>query len=111
MTETPTTAIATIADEDTILGFQLAGVSHGAVFDERTITETLQRFKDAKILIVTEPVADYLRTHGLLDGITATLAELPGKRGSTGSSLKALNQLLQEAIGVQLKDDQRRKEQ
>lgn len=99
------TDIATIADEDTILGFKLAGVSQGAVFDERTVAESVARFKDVKVLIVTEQVAEHLRANDLLEGVTATLAEIPGKQGSTGAALKNIGRLLQEAIGVQLKDE------
>jgi vacuolar-type H+-ATPase subunit F/Vma7 len=58
--------IAVIGDEDTVLGFQLAGVKHGALFSEESIKESLSTFADAKILILTEQVAEYLRQQQLM---------------------------------------------
>lgn len=94
--------IATIADEDTVIGFKLAGVD-GTVFTEESVKETLDKYKEAKILILTEKVAEHLRSTGLMDTITATIAEIPDKTGSTGAVLRNIAQLFEEAIGVQLK--------
>lgn len=94
--------IITIADKDTVVGFKLAGVD-GVVFDEHTIAETLEEHKDARILILTERVASHLREHGLMERVTATIAEIPDKHGSTGAILENLSKLFEEAIGVKLK--------
>lgn len=93
--------LMTIGDEDAVLGFQLAGVP-GIVFTEDTIKESLKTASQAKILILTEAVASYLRDNDLTPkGIV--IAEIPSKDGSSGAAMKNISRLLEEAIGVQLK--------
>lgn len=95
--------IATIADEDTVIGFKIAGVKDGIVFNKDTIEEDIKNFKDAKVLILTEKVADYLREKDLMKKINATIAEIPDKGGSTGAALENISRMFEEAIGVKLK--------
>ncbi len=97
--------IAVFADEDTVLGFRLAGVKRAELFDPATARERLGRVGHAKILIVTEPVAEHLRQHSLIGLVTGSLAEIPDKRGGTGTALKNISRLLEEAIGVRLKEE------
>lgn len=97
--------IAVIADEDTLLGFQLAGVKHGKIFTPETVKESLKKFASAKILILTEHVAEHLREEGLMEDVACVIAEIPDKSGSTGTALKNIGRLLEEAIGVRLKGE------
>jgi vacuolar-type H+-ATPase subunit F/Vma7 len=95
--------IATIADEDTVLGFKLAGVKEGAIFNPETIKEDLDRYKDVKILILTEKAAQYIREKGMMKDVRAAIAEVPDKGGSTGAALQNISRMFKEATGVKLK--------
>lgn len=95
--------IAIIGDEDTVLGFQLAGVKHVAIFTEESVKESLDELGKAKILILTEAVATYVREEDLLRRVQSVIIEIPDKRGGTGGALKNISRLLEEAIGVKLK--------
>lgn len=98
--------IAIIADEDTVLGFQLAGVKAAAVYNpgEPLDHETIEKLGAAKILILTEKVAEQFRKEGVMKKISAVIAEIPDKSGSTGTALQHIGHLLEEAIGVRLKE-------
>ena len=98
--------IAIIADEDTLLGFQLAGVKQSLIFSEDGIKEQLQAVREAKILILTEKVAEYLRGNDLMEDVESVIAEIPDKEGSTGTALRNIGRLLEEAIGVRLKGEE-----
>jgi vacuolar-type H+-ATPase subunit F/Vma7 len=100
------TDIAIIADKDTLTGFRLAGIINAAEFNETTIKETLEKFNDAKILIMTEKVVTYIRENDLMQFVQATVAEIPDKSGSTGHALEELSQLFESAIGVALKQEE-----
>lgn len=95
--------IVCIGDEDTVIGFKMAGVKDALVFDEQTIKEDLENFKEAKVIILTETVAEHLRSSDLMDKISASVAEVPDKSGSKNTALKNLSKLFEEAIGVKLK--------
>ena len=95
--------IATIADEDTVLGFKLAGVKEGVIFNPETIKNDIEKYKNYKIIILTEKVAQYLRDNDLIKMIKATIAEVPDKEGSTGAALQNISKMFEEAIGVKLK--------
>lgn len=99
------TDIAIIADQDTLLGFELVGIKNSTIFDEKTIKEELKKYHNTKILILTEKVASYLREHKLLENIKATIAEIPDKSGSTGKALEEISKLFESAVGVKLKGE------
>lgn len=95
--------IAVLGDEDTVLGFKLAGVTEGTIYEASTVKETIDRYAGMRIIIMTEHVAEELRASGLMEHVKPVVAEIPGKQGSSGTALKNLGRLLEEAIGVQLK--------
>lgn len=95
--------IAIIADKDTIIGFKLAGISNSIEFEESTFKEDLDKFKSAKILIMTEEVAEYMRSNNL--DFEGSIVEIPSKKGSTGHAQKEMSNLFERAIGVKLKED------
>ncbi|MDD9953477.1 MAG: hypothetical protein OXR66_04010 [Candidatus Woesearchaeota archaeon] len=95
--------IAIIADEDTVLGFKLAGVKNATVYKEDNAKEAVNEYKNAKIVIVTEKVAAKLKEQELLDNMHGVVAEIPDKSGSTGAALENISTMLEEAIGVKLK--------
>ncbi|MFH2028007.1 MAG: V-type ATP synthase subunit F [Nanoarchaeota archaeon] len=96
--------IAIIADKDTVLGFELAGVKNSAVFQEQSVKEDIERFKQAKILILTEQTAKYIRQNKLDKLVEGVIVDVPDKRGSTGEAMQELSRLFEEAIGVKLKE-------
>ena len=91
--------IMVLGDKDTVLGFKLAGIP-GAVYEESK--ELVKEVYDAKILIVTESIAQKLREKNL--ELDAVLAEIPDKTGSKGLALKNISRLFESAIGVKLKE-------
>ncbi len=95
--------IAVIGDEDTVLGFKLAGVKNAEVFSEEKANEIVERFEEAKIVIVTEKAAE--RMGALLGRFHGVVTEIPDKEGSTGAALRRMGRLLEEAIGVKLKGE------
>lgn len=95
--------IAIIGDEDAVLGFKLAGVISGEVFDEAKAAEIVERYKDARILIATEDVARFLREKKLDKIIKGVLIEVPDKKGSKGYAIQEISKLFESAVGVQLK--------
>ena len=97
--------IAVIGDRDTLLGFQLAGVPDGFVFSEEKAKEIVAGVKEAKLVIVTEQVAQYLRKNELHEGLDGVLVEIPDSKGSSGLALQEIGRLYEEAIGVKLKEE------
>lgn len=95
--------IAIIGDEDAVLGFKLAGVIEGEVFEESKAEEIVEKYKEAKIFIATEDVAQCLREKKLDKLIKGVLIEIPDKKGSKGYAIREISKLFESAVGVQLK--------
>lgn len=95
--------ICILGDEDAVLGFKLAGVIEGEIFDESRAEEIVDKYKESKILIATEDVAQYLRENRLHKKIQGVLIEIPDKKGSKGYAIKEISKLFESAVGVQLK--------
>lgn len=94
-----------IADEDTVRGFKLAGVSGLTVSTALEAASALQTAigqSDCAIIILTETVADGIRAqvNQVREKSSRPLiVEIPGPRGSL-SGRKSLRQLAQEAVGI-----------
>ena len=97
--------ISIIADNDAIIGFKLAGIKNSAVFNESTIKEDIIRFKESKILILTENVAKFVREQKLDKSFEGVIVEIPDKQGSSGLALQEISRLFEQAIGVKLKEN------
>ena len=99
-----------IADEDTVRGFRLAGVSGEVAATERTAAAAVQAATeraDCAVIILTEKVADAIRP--LVEQIRGErerplIVEIPGPEGSTHAR-KNLRQLVQEAVGIRLEPE------
>lgn len=96
-----------IGDEDTVLGFELAGVS-GTAVDSAAETETAfnSALEDGSngILIITHEAADLIREkvdRYLFSAAFPLIVEIPGSRGSE-KERKDLRTLVNEAIGIKL---------
>lgn len=97
--------IALIGDDEAVLGFKLAGLKNAAVFQEDKLKETLENYKDSKILLVTEDVGVYVKKEvSFMKDFEGVLIEIPTKKGSTGSAMKEISRLFESAIGVKLKE-------
>ncbi|MGM5485059.1 MAG: V-type ATP synthase subunit F [Nanobdellota archaeon] len=91
--------VSIIADEDTLLAFELAGVKNGIVFDKNRIDEDLKKVEDSKILIVTEEVSKYV------GDVKPSLAVIPDKSGNKGLAMERLSKIFKSTIGVALKEE------
>ena len=97
--------IALIGDEEAMLGFKLAGLKNAVVFQEDKLKETLENFLSVKILIVTENIATHIKKQDwFMEKFKGVLIEIPTKAGSTGSAMKEISKLFENAIGVKLKE-------
>lgn len=98
-----------IADEDTVRGFLLAGVSGQAVAsaaEAALALETAMAQGDCAIIILTEQVADGIREQ--VDAFRAEsqqplIVEIPGPDGPLPGR-KSLRQLAQEAVGIRIEE-------
>ena len=94
-----------IADEDTVRGFRLAGISSQVAATEEeaqaAILSVLNR-TDCGIVIITEKVADLIRLQ--VDMVRQErdrplIVEIPGPEGPLAGH-RSLRELVQEAVGV-----------
>ena len=98
-------SIAIIGDDEAVLGFRLAGLTKAYVYDEKMLKEMLESCIDSKILIVTEDVAENVKSEEWFTGkFKGVIVEIPTKKGSTGSAMREISRLFENAIGVKIKD-------
>lgn len=96
-----------IGDEDTVEGFQLAGVSGRVAADgaeTRAALEEAVSRADCGIIIITERLADGIRPH--IDAIRLErerplILEIPGPEGPLPGR-KGLREFVQEAVGMRI---------
>ncbi|HET6442665.1 MAG TPA: V-type ATP synthase subunit F [Phycisphaerae bacterium] len=96
-----------VADEDTVRGFRLAGVEGEAVATAAEADQAIRRAAqrpDLGILIVTDTVAADVRE--LVDDVRMNrdrplIVEIPGPQGPMPGR-KTLRQLVQEAVGIRI---------
>jgi V/A-type H+-transporting ATPase subunit F len=99
-----------IADEDTVRGFRLAGVSGDVATTGTDAAAAIQAATgraDCAVIILTEKVADNIRP--LVEQIRGErehplIVEIPGPEGSAHAR-KNLRQLVQEAVGIRLEPE------
>jgi V/A-type H+-transporting ATPase subunit F len=98
-----------IADEDTVRGFRLAGVSGQAVAsapEAALAIELAAAQPDCAILLLTEKVADSIRPQVermRLELQQPVIVEIPGPAGPLPGR-KSLLQLAQEAVGLHIEE-------
>lgn len=99
-----------IADEDTVRGFRLAGVSGevaAAPSEAAAAIQAAARRPDCGVIILTEKVADAMRP--LVEQLRfererPLIVVIPGPDGPA-QERKSLRQLVQEAVGVRLEPE------
>ncbi len=98
-----------IADEDTVRGFRLAGVSGQAVAsapEAAMAMETVAAQPDCAVIILTETVADSIRPQVeriRFESPQPVILEIPGPAGPLPGR-KSLRQLAQEAVGIHIEE-------
>lgn len=98
---------AIIGDEDTVLGFEMVGVSGKVVHDAdqaQRAFQTLLEDKDVGIVIITERVADMIRT--TVDKYVFAMSfplicEIPDRTG-TAPGRPGIREMVNAAIGIKL---------
>lgn len=99
-----------IADEDTVRGFRLAGVSGQVVTsgaEAAAAIETAVSRPDCGVIIITQKIATAVRP--LVDPLyfereQPLIVEIPGPEGPMPGG-KSLRQLVQEAVGLHLEPE------
>ena len=98
-----------IADENTVRGFRLAGVSGQVVTtapEAATALATAAARRDCAIIILTETVAESIRAQVermCYELPQPLIVEIPGPAGPLPSR-KSLRQLAQEAVGIHFEE-------
>jgi len=96
-----------IGDEDTVRGFRLAGVAGEAVVTEAEAAEAFDRAvrrADLGVLILTQQTAEGIRGRvdaWRLEHARPLVVEVPGPEGPVPGR-KTLRQLVQEAVGIRI---------
>jgi V/A-type H+/Na+-transporting ATPase subunit F len=96
-----------IADEDTVRGFRLAGITGQAVTTAPQAAAAIQQAverRDCGIIILTDTVAAGIRSQVdtiRLERDRPLIVEIPGPGGPLPGR-KSLRQLVQEAVGMRL---------
>ena len=99
-----------IADEDTVRGFRLAGVSGRTVVsapEAALAIASVAAQPDCAVIILTETVADGIRPQVermRLESPPPLIVEIPGPGGPL-SGRKGLRQLAQEAVGIHIEPE------
>jgi V/A-type H+-transporting ATPase subunit F len=100
-----------IGDEDTVRGFRLAGVDGQIVSNDQEAKQALERVvgrRDVGVIMITDAVAADVREQ--VDEIRLQceqplLVEIPGPLGPI-SGRKSLRQLVQEAVGIRISQEE-----
>lgn len=98
-----------IADEDTVRGFRLAGISGQAVASASEAAQAMDSAAaqpDCAIIVVTEKIADSIRSQVeriRLERRQPLIVEISGPGGPLPGR-KSLLQLAQEAVGVHFEE-------
>ena len=109
--------IAVVADEDTVLGLKLAGVSEGITIKnpieaEKHIRELSER-GDIGLIITTEKIGSKIRRtiSGLIKKGIPIILEIPDKDGPLKGQEDPIRELVKRAVGVDIKIGKKEKPQ
>jgi len=101
--------IAVIADQDTAIGFKLAGVGLiypvTSVKEARRTLERLSKRDDIGTIIITERLADSLRDviKELYKKTSLIIVEIPDKHGPIAREVDPIRELIRTTLGVEIK--------
>lgn len=99
--------IAVLGDNDTAIGFRLAGVHDVFIIDgnEREIWNKICEREDIGILFITEKTAEalgkYLKDYRIGHD-TPIIVEIPDKKGRMKDHVDYISHLVKKAVGVEV---------
>ena len=99
--------IAVFSDNDTAVGFRLAGIHNVFISDgnERQIWNEICDREDIGILFITEKIAEalgkYLKDYRLSHDIPI-IVEIPDKKGRIKDHVDYISHLIKKAVGVEV---------
>jgi V/A-type H+-transporting ATPase subunit F len=99
--------IAVLCDNDTAVGFRLAGIQDVFITDggEKEVWNEISERDDIGILFVTEKIAEtlgkYLKDYRVAHD-TPIIVEIPDKKGRLKDHVDFISQLIKKAVGVEV---------
>lgn len=103
--------IAVIGGRETVMGFKALGLETYPVLDAAEATQTLRRLtresEDYAIIYIEENLAEQLagEINKFKDSPTPAIILIPGREGSLGLGLSALNAAVERAVGTNILGD------
>jgi vacuolar-type H+-ATPase subunit F/Vma7 len=109
----PSKEIAVIGDEDTVIGFSLAGIKHISIIEEQAenqkIMDTIKEFiniPEIGFMIITQKIAEQIRDDleklKLEKTLYPIIIELPDKHGEVPDRVDPIRLLIRRAIGMEV---------
>jgi V/A-type H+-transporting ATPase subunit F len=99
--------IAVLCDNDTAVGFRLAGI-HEIFVPNGSVKELWNKISeqdDIGILFITEKIVDalghYLKDYRIINN-TPIIVEIPDKKGRIKDHVDFISQLIKKAVGVEV---------
>ena len=103
--------IAVIGGRETVMGFKALGLETYPVLDAAEATQTLRKLtresEDYAIIYIEENLAEQLagEINKFKDSPTPAIILIPGREGSMGLGLSALNAAVERAVGTNILGD------
>lgn len=103
--------IAVIGGRETVMGFKALGLETYPVLDAAEATQTLRKLtresEDYAIIYIEENLAEQLASeiNKFKDSPTPAIILIPGREGSLGLGLSALNAAVERAVGTNILGD------
>ena len=101
--------IAVLGDRDSVLGFKALGLDTHFVETTEEARASLHRLakEDYAIIYITEQLASQLESELARhkDSLTPAIILIPGREGSMGLGLSALNAAVERAVGTNILGD------
>lgn len=103
--------IAVIGGRETVMGFKALGLETYPVLDAAEATQTLRKLtresEDYAIIYIEENLAEQLSNeiNKFKDSPTPAIILIPGREGSMGLGLSALNAAVERAVGTNILGD------
>ena len=103
--------IAVIGGRETVMGFKALGLETYPVLDAAEATQTLRKLtresEDYAIIYIEENLAEQLASeiNKFKDSPTPAIILIPGREGSMGLGLSALNAAVERAVGTNILGD------
>ncbi|MCS4542088.1 MAG: V-type ATP synthase subunit F [Euryarchaeota archaeon] len=103
--------VAVIGDQDTIVGFRLAGIKEtyevGSAEEAAKNLKSLFQRKDINIIVITERIAEQLRKmiddfEAKKEEVVPIIVEIPDKKGPMRREVTPLQKLVKRAIGIEI---------